>query len=60
MMKLVGIIVILLGWLIAVSSVTLGSVGVQLVVVVLGFLVSFVGIVGILNRAHNANAIWKQ
>lgn len=59
-MKVVGIIVILLGWLIAVSSVTLGSVGVQLVVATLGFIVSFVGIAAILNRAHNANAIWKQ
>ncbi|MGH7781061.1 MAG: hypothetical protein ACREQR_14680 [Candidatus Binataceae bacterium] len=59
-MKLVGILVILLGWLIAVSSVTMGSVGVQLAVAALGFVVSFIGIVAILNRAHNANAIWKQ
>jgi hypothetical protein len=59
-MKVVGIIVILLGWLIAVSSVTLGSTIVQLFVVALGFIVSFVGIVAILNPAHNAHAIWKQ
>lgn len=59
-MKVVGVIVIPLGWLIAVSSVTLGSTAVQLVVVALGFLVSLVGIIGILNPAHNANAIWKQ
>jgi hypothetical protein len=59
-MKLVGIIVILLGWLIAVSSVTLGNVGVQLFVAALGFIVSLIGIVAILNRAHNVNAIWKQ
>ncbi len=59
-MKLVGVIVILLGWLIAVSSVMLGSVGVQLIVAPAGFLVSFVGITAILNPAHNANAIWKQ
>lgn len=59
-MKVVGVMVILLGWLIAASSVMLGSVGVQLVVATLGFVVSFVGIVAILNPAHNANAIWKQ
>jgi hypothetical protein len=59
-MKLAGIIIILLGWLIAVSSVTLGNVGVQLLVATLGFLVSFLGIVAVLNRAHLANAIWKQ
>jgi hypothetical protein len=59
-MKVVGIIVILLGWLIAASSVTLGSVGVQLIVATLGFVVSFVGITAILNPAHNAHAIWKQ
>jgi hypothetical protein len=59
-MKVVGIIVILIGWLIAVSSVTLGSTGVQLVVATLGFVVSFLGITAILNPAHNVNAIWKQ
>ena len=59
-MKVVGIIVILLGWLIAVSSVTLRNVGVQLIVAALGFVVSFLGIAAILNPAHNANAIWKQ
>ena len=59
-MKAVGVLVILLGWLIAVSSVTLGSTAIQLVVVVLGFIVSLVGIIAILNRAHMANAIWKQ
>lgn len=59
-MKLVGVIVILIGWLIAISSVTLGSVPVQLVVATLGFIVSFVGIAAILNPAHNANAIWKH
>ena len=59
-MKAVGVLVILPGWLIAVSSVTLGSTAIQLVVVVLGFIVSLVGIIAILNRAHMANAIWKQ
>jgi len=59
-MKMVGIIVILLGWIIAVSSVTLGSTPVQLVVAVVGFGVSLLGIIAILNPAHNANAIWKQ
>ncbi len=59
-MKLVGIIVVLLGWLIAISSLTLSSTGVQLFVVLLGFIVSLVGIAGVLNRGHLAEAIWKQ
>ncbi len=59
-MKLVGVIVILLGWVIAVSSVSIGSAGAQIFVALLGFLVCVVGIVGVLNRAYIATAIWKQ
>ena len=58
-MKLAGIIVILLGWIIAIMSLTLSNTGVQLAVVLLGFIVSLVGIIGVLNRAHLAEAIWK-
>jgi hypothetical protein len=59
-MKFAGVAVILIGWIIAVMSLTLGSPGVQLVAVLAGFGVSFFGIFGVLNRAHNAEAIWKQ
>jgi hypothetical protein len=59
-MKILGIVVILLGWLIAVSSVEVGSTGLQLVVTLLGLGIILVGIMGILNQAHLKNAIWKQ
>ena len=59
-MRIAGLIVILLGWVIAVSSVTLGSTAAQIFVALLGFVTCLVGIIGVLNRAHLANAIWKQ
>ncbi len=59
-MKILGIVVILVGWLIAVSSVEVGSTGLQLVVTLLGLGIILVGIMGILNQAHLKNAIWKQ
>ncbi len=45
-MKLAGIVVILLGWIIAIMSLTLTNSGLQLVMVLAG--------------AHLAQAIWKQ
>jgi hypothetical protein len=59
-MKLAGIVVILLGWIIAIMSLTLGNTMMQLIVVLAGFIVSLFGIIGVLNRAHLAEAIWKQ
>jgi 1,4-dihydroxy-2-naphthoate octaprenyltransferase len=59
-MRILGILVILLGWLIAVSSVEVSSTGLQIIVTLLGLGVISVGIMGILNQAHLKNAIWKQ
>jgi hypothetical protein len=59
-MIFVGILVVLLGFVIAVLSVTLHSVGGQLVVVLLGLAVSLFGIMGILNKHYLKNAIWKK
>jgi hypothetical protein len=59
-MKIFGLIVIVLGWLIAVSSVEVSSIGVQFIVALLGLGVICVGIMGILNQAHLKNAFWKQ
>ena len=59
-MKLAGIIVILLGWIIAIMSLTMTNTAMQLIVVLAGFIVSLVGIIGVLNRAYLAEAIWKQ
>lgn len=60
-MVLAGIVVTLLGWLIAVTSVSLtSSVGGRLVVVLIGLAVSLVGIIGVINRALLKNAIWRK
>jgi hypothetical protein len=59
-MIFVGILVVLLGFVIAVLSVTLHSVGGQLVVVLLGLAVSLFGIMGILNKHYLKTAIWKK
>jgi multisubunit Na+/H+ antiporter MnhG subunit len=59
MMKGLGLLVCLLGWLIAVLSVKAPGVYAQLVVAALGVVVAASGALGILNRAHLRNAIWK-
>ena len=59
-MILVGLVVTLLGFVIAILSLALHSVGSQLVVVLLGLAVSLFGILGILNKHYLKNAIWKK
>lgn len=59
-MILVGILVTLLGFVISVLSLALGSVGGRLAMVLLGLAVSLFGIMGVLNRAFLKNAIWKK
>lgn len=59
-MKLIGLIVVVIGWLIAISSVTVHSMAGQFVLTIVGLAVSIGGVIGILNRAHLANAIWKK
>ena len=59
-MILVGILVTLLGFVIIVLSLALGSVGGRLAMVLLGLAVSLFGIMGVLNRAFLKNAIWKK
>jgi len=50
----------IVGWLIAVSSVEVSNVGLQLFVALLGLLVALGGVVGVLNHAHLKNAMWKS
>ena len=59
-MRVVGLIVAVLGWFIAVLSTQVPGVGTQLAVALLGFIIAGVGVVGILNQAHLKNAIWKS
>ena len=59
-MRILGLVIAVVGWLIAVSSVEVSSVGLQAFVAVLGLLVALVGVLGVLNSAHLKNAIWKS
>jgi len=58
-MKILGLLVCVLGWLIAVLSVKVPGVYVQLVIATLGVVVAAIGALAIVNRAHLKDAIWK-
>lgn len=58
-MKIVGLLVCVLGWIIAVLSVKVPGVYLQLLVAAGGLVVSGIGAMAILNRAHLKDAIWK-
>ena len=60
-MGFVGVIVTFVGFLLAASSVGLmSSTGGRLGMVVVGIIVSLVGIMGIINPAYQKNAVWKK
>jgi hypothetical protein len=60
-MTLVGIVVTLLGFVIALMSLPMTtSVNARLIIVLVGIAVSLTGIMGILNRAFQKNAIWRK
>jgi multisubunit Na+/H+ antiporter MnhG subunit len=58
-MKILGLLVCILGWVVAVLSVKVPGVYVQLLVAALGFVVASIGALAIVNSAHLKNAIWK-
>lgn len=59
-MKLAGVAVTVLGWLIVLFGLHLTSgVGGRMVTTIVGLIVSLVGVLGILPAACNKNAIWK-
>ena len=58
-MKVLGLLVCVLGWFIAVLSVKVPGVYAQLLVAVTGFVVAGIGALAIVNRAHLKDAIWK-
>lgn len=60
-MIIAGIIVTLLGFLISVASLgATSSVSGRMIMVLIGMAVSLVGIIGVLNRAFLAKAIWRK
>ena len=58
-MKIAGVLVILAGWLIAVLGLNVSSLGGKYALAILGIAMSLFGILGILNKAHLKDAIWK-
>ena len=60
-MKLVGVFLALVGWLIPVVALThTQSLGTRFVLAIVGIAISLVGILFVLNQAHLKHVIWKQ
>ena len=60
-MALVGIVVTFAGFVLAAASVGLSSSnGARLGMVLVGIVMSLVGIIGVINPAYQKNAIWKK
>jgi hypothetical protein len=59
-MKIVGVLMAVFGWLLPVIGLGMtSSTGVRLVLCLVGIAISLVGIVGVLNKAHQKHVIWK-
>ena len=60
-MAIAGIVVTLVGFLIAAASVGIaGGTGARLLIVLVGIGVSLFGIMGLINPAYQKNAVWKR
>jgi hypothetical protein len=60
-MRILGILLALAGWLLPVVALSITqSTGARFGACVLGIIISLVGILGVLNSAHMAEAIWKK
>jgi uncharacterized membrane protein len=59
-MKIVGVLLVLAGWLLPVVGLTMTqSVSARFILSLLGIAVTLFGILGVLNKAHLKQAIWK-
>ena len=59
-MKLVGLLLAIVGWLIPVIALNFTqSTGARFVASLVGIAISLFGILVVLNKAHQKNAIWK-
>jgi hypothetical protein len=60
-MTLVGVLITVLGFVIAVLSVAMtSSVGGRMVLVLIGIALSLIGIIRIINGAFLKNAVWRR
>ncbi len=58
-MRILGLLICVFGWLIAVLSIEVPGAYAQLLVALTGLVVAAVGALAIVNRAHLKDAIWK-
>jgi len=60
-MKLMGLLLVIAGWLISIAAIMITqSNGARLGLVLLGIAVSIFGILGVLNPAYLKHAVWKS
>ncbi len=60
-MKILGLLLVLAGWLVPVLCLGMTSSNTaRLILTLIGILVSLVGILGVLNKAYLRDAIWKR
>jgi cytochrome c biogenesis protein CcdA len=60
-MALVGILITFAGFLLSASSVGItSSNSTRLIIVLVGIVLSLIGIVGVINPAYQKNAVWKK
>ena len=60
-MRIVGVLLALAGWLLPVVALSFTqSLMARFAVAVLGIIISLVGILVVLNKAHMEHAIWKK
>ena len=60
-MGFVGLIITFVGFLLAASSVGItASTGGRMGLVLVGIVISLVGILGVINPAYQKNAVWKK
>jgi hypothetical protein len=58
-MKLAGILIVLVGWLLPVIGLSItSSTGARYVLCLVG--ITLIGIIGVLNKAHQKDALWKR
>jgi hypothetical protein len=60
-MKLVGVLLAVFGWLLPVVALNMtSSTGMRMFLCILGIGVTLGAILGVLNKAHQKEAVWKQ
>jgi hypothetical protein len=60
-MAFVGVVVTLAGWVLAAASVGItSSTTARLGMVLVGIVISLIGILGVINPAYQKNAVWKK